>query len=490
MNKEERTVYITTPIYYPNSKPHVGTLYTTLLGDFLTRFYKLLGKDVFFLVGLDEHGQKLETEAKKHNMKPKEFVDSMQKYFREPWEKFQIEYSRFIRTTDPQHEETVKYVLEKLYEKGYIYEGKYNGYYCYKCESFYPVSKLIKEGDKYLCPIHLSEVEYLSEDTYLLKLTEFKDWIKNLIENGNILYPEFYKKEVLNYIKELKDLSIARPKSRVTWGVPLPFNKDYVVYVWIDALLNYLSGIGYPDEIYKKYWPAIHVIGKDIVKFHAVIWPIILKMIDVSPPKKIIVHCFWTRKGLKISKSLKNKVFAEDLYDKVDAVRYYLLRNSPIEHDSEFIFEDLERTYNTELADIIGNGFRRVTKLSLKLNGIVQGKLEDEVSENLEKFIREAKEKMEQFKISQYVLKVLGIFKYLNEYLQEKEPWKDLNVEVIYNALFISKVGFHLLYPILPYTSIKALKSIGVNLRSIDFVMLQETFYVKESPILFPKTTS
>ncbi len=480
--------YVTTPIYYPNDKPHIGSLFTTVLADFLKRTAEIFGDETFLLTGLDEHGYKLYKTARENGKEPLEFLDEMQKYFREAWEKYWIAYNRFIRTTDKDHEEVVKYVMERLYEKGYIYQGKYEGYYCYRCEAFYPTSRLIYKDGKYYCPVHLKEVEWMSEDTYYLKLTEFKDWIKNLIENKDFIIPRGYKNEVLGYINELEDLSIARPKERVPWGIELPFDKNYTVYVWIDALLNYLSGIGYPNEIYKKYWPAVHVIGKDILKFHAVIWPIVLKMIDVEPPKKILVHGFWTVKGLKMSKSLKNVIYVEEIYDKVIPVRYFLLRNAAIEKDSDFSWEEVYAFYNNELADIIGNAFKRVTSLGLKINnGIIRGLIDPEVLDELNKYIKEGKSLFEDFKVPQYVIGVVKVFKFLNEYFQEKEPWKTKDEKVLYNSLFIAKIGLTLLYPILPEVSKKALDVIGIKLKPLEQQFLQETFYIKESPILFPK---
>ncbi|HIP66826.1 MAG TPA: methionine--tRNA ligase, partial [Candidatus Nanopusillus sp.] len=292
-------VYITTPIYYPNDKPHIGSLYTVVLADFLTKLSKIMGYEAYMLTGLDEHGYKIYRSAKELGKSPLEFVDEMQKYFRESWERFQVDYFRFIRTSDKQHEDVVKYAIEMLYEKGYIYKGKYAGHYCVKCEAFYPTSKLIKEDNKYLCPIHNKEVEFLDEETYYLKISEFKDWIKSfIISNKSFITPKGYRNEAISYINELGDLSIARPRERVPWAVEIPFDKDFTVYVWIDALLNYLSAIGWPDDTYKDFWPATHIIGKDILKFHAVVWPILLKMLDMEPPRRVIVHGFWTVKGL------------------------------------------------------------------------------------------------------------------------------------------------------------------------------------------------
>jgi len=385
-------VYITTPIYYPTDKPHIGSLYTVVLADFLTRLSKIMGYEAYMLTGLDEHGYKIYKSAKELEKSPLEFIDEMQKYFRESWERFQIDYFRFIRTSDKQHEDAVKYAMEKLYEKGYIYKGKYSGYYCVKCEAFYPTSRLIKEGDRYFCPTHKKEVEFLDEETYYLKISEFKDWIKKFIlSNESFIIPKGYRNEAFSYINELEDLSIARPKERVPWAVEMPFDKNFTVYVWVDALLNYLSAIGWPDEIYKDFWPAIHIIGKDILKFHVVIWPILLKMLDIEPPKKVIVHGFWTVKGLKIGKSVKDIINITKLYvdslDNVDAYRYYLLRNAPVEKDSEISLEDVYRMYNDELADIIGNGFKRVTALAIK-KGVIRGRVDPEVLEEIRNIIK------------------------------------------------------------------------------------------------------
>ena len=487
-------VYITTPIYYPNDRPHIGSLYTTVLADFLTKFSRILNNDAYMLTGLDEHGYKLYKSAKELNKDPLEFVDEMQKYYRKAWEKFQIDYFRFIRTTDKQHEDVVKHVMEILYDKGYIYQGKYSGYYCVKCEAFYPVSRLIKEEDKYICPVHMKEVDFLEEETYYLKITEFKDWIKKLIDTKEeFITPKGYKNEVLSYINELEDVSIARPKERVPWAVELPFDKNYTVYVWVDALLNYLTAIGWPDEIYKDFWPAIHVIGKDILKFHAVIWPILLKMLDIEPPRKIVVNGFWTVKGMKIGKSVKDVIDLGKLYvesmENVEAYRYYLLRNAPMEKDSDLNLDDVNRVYNDELADIVGNGFKRATALAVK-KGVIRGRVDSEVLEKLKSIIKEVDDLYLKVLPSQYTLLVLKIFKYLNEYLQEKQPWKNHNENLLYNALFIAKIGLTLLYPVLPKVSENALNTIGTPLKPIKYMFLEESFYVKQSPILFPKIKS
>ena len=484
-------VYITTPIYYPTDKPHIGSLYTVVLADFLTRLSKIMGYEAYMLTGLDEHGYKIYKSAKELEKSPLEFIDEMQKYFRESWERFQIDYFRFIRTSDKQHEDAVKYAMEKLYEKGYIYKGKYSGYYCVKCEAFYPTSRLIKEGDRYFCPTHKKEVEFLDEETYYLKISEFKDWIKKFIlSNESFIMPKGYRNEAFSYINELEDLSIARPKERVPWAVEMPFDKNFTVYVWVDALLNYLSAIGWPDEIYKDFWPAIHIIGKDILKFHVVIWPILLKMLDIEPPKKVIVHGFWTVKGLKIGKSVKDIINITKLYvdslDNVDAYRYYLLRNAPVEKDSEISLEDVYRMYNDELADIIGNGFKRVTALAIK-KGVIRGRVDPEVLEEIRNIIKDLDSIYSKFLPSQYVILILKVFKYLNEYLQEKQPWKNKDENILYNALFIAKIGLTMLYPILPETSKRALNIIGTPLKPLKYAFLEESFYIKDSPILFPK---
>ncbi|RLE69908.1 MAG: methionine--tRNA ligase, partial [Thermoprotei archaeon] len=278
----KRIFYVTTPIYYPNDLPHIGHAYTTVLADVLARWHRLKGSDVFFLTGTDEHGLKLQRAAEKRGVKPKEFVNRMVPEFKKYWRLLEISYNRFIRTTDMDHEEVVKKALEKLYSKGLIYKGIYRGWYCSSCEKFYSEGEYEEKEGKKICPIHVKELEWVEEETYFLKLSAYQDEVLKLVRDTDIIHPRGYAREIASKLERegLRDLSIARPKDRVYWGIELPFDNRYVVYVWIDALLNYLTGIGYGgDGKFREYWSVVHhVIGKDILWFHTAIWFAVLLM--------------------------------------------------------------------------------------------------------------------------------------------------------------------------------------------------------------------
>ncbi|MCD6301382.1 MAG: class I tRNA ligase family protein, partial [Staphylothermus sp.] len=269
--------YITTPIYYPNAPPHIGHAYTTIYADVLARYHRLIGDDVFFMTGNDEHGLKLQRAAEKKGVHPKELVDEMAEVYKKYWSLLDISYDHFIRTTEPYHEKVVKEAITRLYKKGLIYKASYSGWYCVDCEKFYSPGEYIEKEGKPYCPIHNKPLEWLEEETYYFKLSEFEDYLKDVLANKDIVYPKSYATEVLRKIEKegLRDVSIARPKERVRWGIEVPFDKNYTVYVWFDALLNYISGVGYleDEEKFKKYWPNVHhVIGKDILWFHTAIW--------------------------------------------------------------------------------------------------------------------------------------------------------------------------------------------------------------------------
>jgi len=496
----KRTFYVTTPIYYPNDLPHVGHAYTTILADTLARWYKLNGYDVFFLTGTDEHGLKLQRAAEKEGLQPKEFVDKIVPEFKKYWKMLDISYDRFIRTTDFDHEEVVKKVYQELYNKGYIYKDKYSGWYCASCEKFYSEGEYVEENGNKVCPIHKRPLEFIEEETYFLKLSAFEKEIINVIENSNIIVPEAYAKEVVNRIRKegLKDLSVARPKSRLSWGIELPFDKNYVAYVWIDALLNYLTGIGYlkNDETFDKYWKSSHhIIGKDILWFHSIIWFSILRMLGLEVPNKLIVHAFIIERGLKMGKSTGNVVPIDDLlnrYGSSDVVRYLLMRLLNLEKDVEFSFELLDDIYNGELIDNYGNLVRRVGILALKLpNGIVRKR---EVDKELERIanstVKDTINYMFDFKIAEALVKTFDLLRSANAYLNRTQPWKSEDPEVsLYNTLEILRISSNLLVPVMPNVTQKVARSLGFQFKNpseLAFGEVQE-YKVEEAPILFKK---
>ncbi|MEM1683706.1 MAG: methionine--tRNA ligase [Ignisphaera sp.] len=494
------SVYVTTPIYYPNDKPHLGHAYTTVLADIVSRWYSLIGCEVMFLTGTDEHGLKLQREAEKHGVDPKRFVDSMVDIYKEYWKLLNIRYSRFIRTTDSDHEETVKLVLNELYRRGYVYKSRYSGWYCAGCEKFYSEKEYLIEDDKPLCPIHRRALEFIEEDAYFLKLSAFKDYVVKILREDDIVYPKHYALEVLGKIEieGLQDIAISRLKSRVYWGIELPFDPQYTAYVWIDALLNYLSGLGYPRDIdkFNKFWSnSIQFIGKDILWFHTAIWFSLLAMIGIPPPKKLIVHAFLTFKGQKMGKSLGNVVSIDDMakrYGTAEAIRFIIARIANFDKDSEISWDIYDSIYTNDLVNNYGNLVRRVTMLAKKiLEGIVEKDLDTEFEQTISRIRDKAVESYNQLKISDAVKYALDIAHETNAYLNKKEPWKSSNPRpTIYTSLEAIRISSLLLYPVIPETIEKLFKAIGIEIKkgldqfNIGFV---SRYTIKESPILFKK---
>ena len=366
--------YVTTPIYYVNSKPHLGTLYSTILADATARWHKILGKEVFFLTGTDEHGQKLQEKAQEVGKKPKEFVDSMIPPFKKTWEKYNLEYDKFIRTTDPEHEKAVVQWIKKLLEQDDIYKSEYSGWYCVPCERFVNVeSEEVKDKKgNYLCPVCERKLKELAEESYFFRLSAYEDKLLEFYEqNPNFITPKERLNEVISFVKSgLKDLSISRLKKSVSWGIPFPGDKDHTIYVWGDALNNYISAIGFgsDEEKFNKWWPAdLHIMAKDIVRFHAVYWPAFLMAAELELPKRLLVHGYILMGDKKMSKSLGNVIDPDLLAEwyGIDQVRYYLLRQMPITQDGSFDLKGLEEHVNSELANNLGNLLNRTATLAL-----------------------------------------------------------------------------------------------------------------------------
>lgn len=499
--------YITTPIYYPNNPPHIGTAYTTVVADVIARYKQSLGYDVFFLTGTDEHGMKIFREAKKRGFNVKEFVDKQAEIFKKTWSKLLISYSRFIRTTEKDHEETVKEILKKMYESGDIYRGYYEGFYCVDCERYY-TPKDLKNG---LCPIHLRPVEKLRMESYFFKLSAYKNKLLKFYEENPEFLPERYKNEIISKVKEeLRDISISRPKKYLEWGVPLPFDENHVAYVWIDALLNYVSGIGYRrnEKEFSKYWPPdMQLIGKDILWFHTVIWPAMLMSAGLKLPKRILAHGFITIGGRKVSKSAGARSL--DYYiDKfgVDILRYYLVRKFSPFKDVEFNEEELRSMTNAELANTLGNFVTRAFALYSRYNEILvftekhHLEVEEKLKNAVEKVINNADRFIEELKVKELIEEIMRVVFMLNNYFNEKEPWKlaknkqyEEFIKVMFNSFETLVHIAALLYPVIPQSmnslfnylgfekplKIVELKEYGKN---IDFRRIE-----KIKPILFAK---
>ena len=473
--------YVTTPIYYPNRPPHIGSAYTTVMGDVLARYYESRGYSTYYLTGTDEHGMKLYRVAKKRGMSPKEFVDNMIPYFKNTWKNLNIRYDRFIRTTEPDHERVVKYLAMRIYEKGDIYRGTYKGLYCVECERYYTKKELI-EGK--MCPIHLKPVDYLEMDCYFFKLSKYKDDLLRIYrERENFILPVERKNYVIRKIEEegLIDVSISRPKWYLPWGIECPWDKEHVLYVWMDALINYISGIGYleNEELFNKYWPPdVQLIGKDILWFHVVIWPALLLSAGLPLPKTIFVHGFLTVDGKKISKSLGTDIDPNDLVNKYggDTVRYYLCRAIPFGEDGDFSEKELARYNNDELVNEIGNMVYRVLTLSEKyFNSIVpeisgHTKEESETSKKIEEYVNRYHKFMEKLQIHHAVMEMLHVAKSINVYLNKTEPWKlwkqgerERVAVIIRHALDWIYVLCAMMYPFMPDASKRIAEQLAIH---------------------------
>lgn len=472
--------YVTTPIYYPNDVPHLGHAYTTIAADALARWNKLIGKEVFFLTGTDEHGKKIAQTAEKAGKTPKEFVDALIPEFKDAWKKLGIEYDYFVRTTDKEHEKVVQEILQRVYDNGDIYKGEYEGLYCTACEAYYTE----KDAPDFKCPVHKKSLENLKEESYFFKLSKYQKFLLDLYKkNPEFISPSKRANEIINRVKEgLKDFSISR--TSFDWGVPLPFDDKHVAYVWFDALLNYYSALESCDKL--DFWPAdVHLIGKDILWFHAVYWPAMLKSAGLELPKKIFAHGWWTVLNEKMGKSAGNAINIDQLigYAGVDSARYFLLRAAPFGDDGDFSEEALKDRHNNELANKLGNLVSRVSALAEKYG------LEECEIENLR--IDETRKKVEKYFESLEFDKALNeIFAFIdkcNEFIQDKKPWETHDKKILYELANAIKDFTILLSPFIPATCSKIAETFGfsVDLESLESDL--EVSDVKKGEILFGK---
>jgi len=497
--------YITTPIYYSNSEPHIGTVYTTIVADTFARFYRLKDYDVFFLTGLDEHGQKLARTAQEKGYTPQEYVDMMAQKFLDTWKKIGITNDDFIRTTQKRHEEVVQKVFQKLYDNGYLYKGTYAGWYCTPCETFYQKEEL-HDGN---CPNCGRPVEFLEEETYYFKLSEFGPaLLKYIEEHPEFVYPESRRNEVISFIKSgLKDISATR--TTVKWGIPVPFDPKHTVYVWFDALVNYISALGYlsdDDTKFRRYWPAdVHLIGKDILRFHAIIWPAILMALNIPLPKTVLAHGFWTIKGGKISKSKGNKVDPHELINiyGVDALRYFLLREVSLGLDGEYSDEAFHRRYTSDLANDLGNLLNRVLTVAEKYS---EGKVpnpsemkeEDKaLLKKTEETAKRVEEEMEKFNPSSALGSIWEVIQDANRYIDQQAPWnltsdKERLNTVIYILLEALRRISILLYAFIPDSAVKIQEQLGYQDPQFSWDLIKDVKIpvgqkLNKGKILFPR---
>ncbi len=505
--------YITTPIYYVNARPHLGHAYTTIVADVACRFHSMLQAESFFLTGTDEHGDKVVRAAKKENLSPRTYVDKISGLFRDLWPKLNIEYSYFIRTTDPSHMVLVKQIMQQIYESGDIYFSEYQGQYCFGCERFYMERELV-DGK---CPDHETTPELIKESNYFFKMSRYQDWlIEHIHDNPSFITPKRYRNEVLSFLKEpLEDLCISRPKTRLKWGITLPFDKDYVTYVWFDALLNYVSALGYPDgDRFKRFWPyAQHLIAKDILKPHGIYWPIMLKAAGIPVYKHLHVHGYWNVDQSKMSKSIGNVVEPlqlKNIYG-LDAFRFFLMRDMTFGLDANFGEEELIQRINSDLANDLGNLFSRVLAMVHKyFSGVVpeiDNKVEGEFDLGLKSealdTIAKFEKHMKRFAFNKAIMAIWEFINHMNKYVDLTAPWvlakkkssrKQLEV-VIYNLLESLRVISGLIYPIMPETAKTMQKHLGMDSKkqsfSIDILKKWKTLMpgtrVPKSITLFPR---
>ena len=479
--------YITTPIYYPSANFHIGHCYTTIIADSIARYKRLIGNDVFFLTGTDEHGEKIEKKAKEAGCTPKEYVDNIVDNAKDLWSSLGISYDKFIRTTDKYHEEAVQKIFAKLYEQGDIYKGEYEGLYCTPCESFWTETQLV-DGK---CPDCGRDVHLVKEESYFFKLSKYQDrLIKYFEEHPEFIEPASRKNEMINnFLKPgLEDLCVSR--TTFSWGVPVDFDPKHVVYVWIDALTNYITALGYmsdDDSLFKKYWPAnLHLVGKEIVRFHTIIWPALLMALDLPLPDKVFGHGWLIIDGGKISKSFGNYKDPREYIDTygVDAIRYFALREVPFGHDGNFSEEALINRTNADLANVFGNLVNRTISMSKKyFDGVV---INEEVNEEMDEDLintamdlcKVVDEKMNELHISEALDEIFNLLRKCNKYIDDTTPWilaKEENTKgrlstVLYNLLECIRISAVLIEPFMPSTSKKIFEQLNTDVVSYESV--------------------